>query len=280
VPSPKVAVLHVIGSGPTGPAYPLRAARTVLGRSPSCDVRLDDRRCSSRHASVLLVGDPTGTAPSICIRDLRSRNGTFVNDERITRTTWLQPPDRIRLGNTHLELELRPVFTLANAGKDAGASGLDRATLLPARPSFVAMLQYEIEEAVEADRPLAVLAVLVELPAVRAAPDAEVLDAVLSAVARALVLAVRGVDVPGRAGHDLFGVVLPGADAAAAVRVANRVRGGIARIVAGTPLAASVGVVDLAIAGTNVGPIEMLDRAEAAAKVARDAGGDGVELGR
>ena len=59
--------------------------RTLIGRSPECDVFLDDVTVSRRHAELMREGE------RFVIRDLGSLNGTFVNRRRIesacSRTT-------------------------------------------------------------------------------------------------------------------------------------------------------------------------------------------------
>jgi pSer/pThr/pTyr-binding forkhead associated (FHA) protein len=56
-----------------GRSYQVVEAGLTIGRSPSCDVVLDDHRVSSRHAWVGIVD---GKA---VLRDLESTNGTFLN---------------------------------------------------------------------------------------------------------------------------------------------------------------------------------------------------------
>ncbi|MFI5914774.1 FHA domain-containing protein [Dactylosporangium sp. NPDC051541] len=68
----------------------------TLGRhGGSATVVLDDRDVSRRHARIELAGD------ELTIADLGSTNGTFVNDERVTRRV-LAPGDRLRIGRFEL----------------------------------------------------------------------------------------------------------------------------------------------------------------------------------
>jgi pSer/pThr/pTyr-binding forkhead associated (FHA) protein len=76
----------------TGGRIDLVAGRSyVLGRGRDCDVVLEDLLSSRRHASIE-VGE------TITIRDLESRNGTFVDDARIESETALPHGSRIRVG--------------------------------------------------------------------------------------------------------------------------------------------------------------------------------------
>ncbi len=53
-------------------------ARLLVGRAPSCTLRLDEAHVSGEHATLLWTGAHWE------LRDLGSRNGTFVNGERIS----------------------------------------------------------------------------------------------------------------------------------------------------------------------------------------------------
>jgi ABC-type multidrug transport system ATPase subunit/pSer/pThr/pTyr-binding forkhead associated (FHA) protein len=63
-----------------------------IGRDASNDVVLESPNVSRFHAQVERVGQ------RFRIRDLRSANGTFVNDQRVEGEVWLQPEDEIRIG--------------------------------------------------------------------------------------------------------------------------------------------------------------------------------------
>jgi ABC-type multidrug transport system ATPase subunit len=64
----------------------------TLGRDPANDVICDNPRVSRFHAQVTRVGR------RYYITDLRSSNGTFVNDKRVEGNVWLNPQDTIRIG--------------------------------------------------------------------------------------------------------------------------------------------------------------------------------------
>jgi ABC-type multidrug transport system ATPase subunit len=63
-----------------------------IGRDPSNDVVLDSPNVSRFHAQIERVGQRHR------LRDLRSANGTYVNDQRVEGEVWLQPSDAIRIG--------------------------------------------------------------------------------------------------------------------------------------------------------------------------------------
>jgi len=64
-----------------------------IGRDSSNEVVLDSPRVSRYHAQVERVGKRHR------LTDLRSTNGTFVNDTRVEGEVWLQPSDVIRIGS-------------------------------------------------------------------------------------------------------------------------------------------------------------------------------------
>jgi hypothetical protein len=96
--------------GITGPALVVRSGggmagqsfqpedgrvRTLIGRSPECDVFLDDVTVSRRHAELVNEND------TFSIRDLGSLNGTYVNRKRIESAT-LQDGDEVQIGKYRL----------------------------------------------------------------------------------------------------------------------------------------------------------------------------------
>ena len=79
-------------SGPyTGRVFAVGAQLTV-GRSTTCDLRLDDPKVSRQHATL----DPVESV--LLVYDHASLNGTWVNDSRITGTAVLRTGDRLRIG--------------------------------------------------------------------------------------------------------------------------------------------------------------------------------------
>lgn len=68
-----------------------------IGRSTVNDVVLNDPTVSSHHA-VLTVSDHTGSE-SYRLKDLNSRNGTFVNGVKITSEVSIKSTDLLKFGN-------------------------------------------------------------------------------------------------------------------------------------------------------------------------------------
>ncbi|HEX6724396.1 MAG TPA: FHA domain-containing protein [Gaiella sp.] len=79
------------GGGRAGESFQTDGPRTLIGRSPECDVFLDDVTVSRRHAEIVQEGG------AYVIRDLGSLNGTFVNRHRI-ETSTLADDDEVQIG--------------------------------------------------------------------------------------------------------------------------------------------------------------------------------------
>jgi hypothetical protein len=83
------------GGGRAGEHFKPAGLRTLIGRSPDCDIFLDDVTVSRRHA--VLVDD----GGRFSIEDMGSLNGTFVNRERIDRAE-LEDGDEVQIGKYRL----------------------------------------------------------------------------------------------------------------------------------------------------------------------------------
>ena len=80
--------------------FAIGAEEMQIGRLPDNTVAIDNPAVSSRHASVMRVGE------SYIVKDLASTNGTFVNDERITER-FLHDGDVVQVGK-HTILFINP----------------------------------------------------------------------------------------------------------------------------------------------------------------------------
>lgn len=83
------------GGGMAGQSFQPPEGTTLIGRSPECDIFLDDVTVSRRHAELVREGD------SFTIRDLGSLNGTYVNRRRI-ESAVLSDDDEVQIGKYRL----------------------------------------------------------------------------------------------------------------------------------------------------------------------------------
>lgn len=105
-----VGFLVTFQNDPNGSFWPLHSGRLQLGRAAASganegiDVALPDPSASSRHASI--YADPaTGQA---YVEDDGSRNGTFLNEQRLAQgeRRQLRDSDRLRIGSTTFVVKL------------------------------------------------------------------------------------------------------------------------------------------------------------------------------
>ncbi len=78
--------------------FPLAAGEHLVGRAPECTVCIDDPSISRRHAMLIVKSN------TVSVRDLDSRNHTFVGREAITRETEVAVPAALRFGTVAARL--------------------------------------------------------------------------------------------------------------------------------------------------------------------------------
>jgi hypothetical protein len=95
---PGPSTLLVKGQSESKPRTVRLAASMTIGRAPECELRLDDTYTSQQHARLFAKNN------SWFVEDLGSTNGTFVNDQKLAAPAMLQPGDKVRVGQTIMEL--------------------------------------------------------------------------------------------------------------------------------------------------------------------------------
>jgi phosphoserine phosphatase RsbU/P len=84
-----MAFLELVKGSAPGAHFELNGERAVIGRSAECEISLDTPAVSRRHAAI--VQD----AGSYFVEDLNSRNGTFLNSDRVVERRPLADGDRL-----------------------------------------------------------------------------------------------------------------------------------------------------------------------------------------
>jgi hypothetical protein len=102
---------EVVDQGPIGILWVTEGPRrgqihrikhnTVIGRSQG-DILLDDPKVSSSHSKFTFEDD------KFFVWDFGTRNGTFVNGERIRAATPLEENDKIKIGDFHFIVKIMP----------------------------------------------------------------------------------------------------------------------------------------------------------------------------
>ncbi|HZW45249.1 MAG TPA: FtsK/SpoIIIE domain-containing protein [Dermatophilaceae bacterium] len=138
---PAVAVVAIVAGPDSGKEFPLRRGTAYIGRGHGCEVQVSDSSVSRRHAK-LLVADGAEVV------DLGSANGVSIGGADVARTA-LTAGDRLRLGDTELEVRL--------LGAAAGASAADSASAAFVRSPRIAPTfegsEFELPELPERPKP-------------------------------------------------------------------------------------------------------------------------------
>jgi hypothetical protein len=111
-PASSTIIVPVVPPGPTlrivvltglhrGQAFDLYPGELTIGREDGSAIMLADPMVSHTHALLRVRGDV------VTIEDLRSTNGTAVNQRAVLRPIRLSPGDRIDVGGVELLLEQR-----------------------------------------------------------------------------------------------------------------------------------------------------------------------------
>ncbi|MDA0746426.1 MAG: FHA domain-containing protein [bacterium] len=74
--------------------YLVSEADRFAGRDPLTDIVIGDEQASAKHVKI------SYREAAFHVADLGSRNGTFVNGERVTDTRRLEDEDLIKIGQT------------------------------------------------------------------------------------------------------------------------------------------------------------------------------------
>lgn len=269
-------------SGPQlGEIFALEPEREcVLGRDPTCEVRLRDTGVSRRHAGIV------AGAGAARLRDLGSTNGIFVEGVRVADCELLDG-QRVQMGmHTALKYCLCDDLEIGYQRRLAEGALLDPETGLFNRRHFDDRLSSELVTASRYTRPMSLLLAEVDgLLRVSEAHGRSAGDEALGLVSRLVKSAVRREDVLARVSADQFGVVARETPLSAGRALGERIRKAVQLghvSVRGQDLAltVSVGVIGIDAIGTYTGTrteAEVLSLAETALRRAVAAGGNRVE---
>jgi len=214
---PCVTVLTGVASGQM---FKLPRGNTVLGRAPNAEIRLVDDGVSRHHARLRLETD------KLWLDDLESRNGTFVNGQKIDKPTALADGDKLQVGRTtvlrfayHDEIDETFHESLMTSALR------DPLTKLFNKRYFLDRLDSELKFARRHTASLSLL--MLDLDHFKKVNDTHghlAGDAVLVNLANVLVRAVRNEDVVARFGGEEMAIILRAIPLEPAIQLADRLR--------------------------------------------------------
>jgi pSer/pThr/pTyr-binding forkhead associated (FHA) protein len=83
-----------------GISWRYATAEIILGRDPACDCCLDDPTVSTRHARLIYHHNQWWA------EDLRSTNGTFLNQESVSTPVVITSGDELRCGQVVVQVAI------------------------------------------------------------------------------------------------------------------------------------------------------------------------------
>jgi diguanylate cyclase (GGDEF)-like protein len=202
-----------------GHRYEITDAELVIGRGEESDIRIADNSISRRH------GRLQPKAEGVYVQDLRSTNGTFVNDEPIEGSRLLHDGDYLRVGNCIYRF-------LAGGNVEAEyheeiyrLTIIDALTQIYNQRALLEFLERELVRSARHGRPLAMLMVDIDMfKQVNYDYGHLAGDFALREMASIVNAAVRREDLFARYGGEEFAIVLVESTVKEAREVAERLR--------------------------------------------------------
>jgi two-component system cell cycle response regulator len=214
------AYLIILAGDGLGEMHQLIGDEMIIGRAGRASMLLRDDGVSRVHARLRRDGE------SFVVEDLGSRNGTFVNGNRLSAPMVVHDGDKIHVGHrTVLRLTFHDALDDAFQKQLRDAAMYDALTHVYSRRYFVDRLEAELQFATRHESPLALI--LLDLDHLKTVNDSfghAAGDRVLAELASAVQAHVRSEDLLGRIGGDEFGVLCRGTPLAVAASFAERVR--------------------------------------------------------
>ena len=92
------AKLQITGGSSAGRTIEIKLPQFVIGRATGCHLRLNSDAISRQHCAFLV------NEKEVVLKDLGSRNGTFLNDEPLKKPVVLKTGDKLQLGPLQFEV--------------------------------------------------------------------------------------------------------------------------------------------------------------------------------
>jgi diguanylate cyclase (GGDEF)-like protein len=223
-PSVREACLVVMYGESIGRRISLGPTALTIGRSAESDLQFEEESVSRNHCRI----DPTlganGAPEAWRISDLRSTNGTYVNDRGVEAAV-LNHGDHLQIGRNILKFLVSGHIESAYHEEIYRLVTTDGLTNLPNRRAFEDAMQREFSRSTRYTRPLSLL--VIDIDHFKKINDVHghlAGDAALRQFATLLKGNLRRDDVAGRMGGEEFAVLLPEIDDVGAKLAAEKLR--------------------------------------------------------
>ena len=251
---------------------PLEREEVILGRALEADVRINDTKVSRQHAQIRTVFDAETNEVNYILTDLNSRNGTFLNGQKITLET-LQNGDKITIGEHLFRFDLLDEIDFEYQKQIRRLLSHDDLTGLLSSRSFFSELRRESARATVENRGFCVLMMDVDyFKAVNDTFGHLTGSKTLEEIGLCITHSLRSGDVAARFGGEEFAAFLLDATLSQAFVAAERIRAEIENkefsvIRQGKPLETHHITISIGIATfptDSSDPIELVELADSA----------------
>ncbi len=202
-----------------GQRYLLDMPEITIGRQAANDFTIDDDSVSRTHARI------TSSGSTVTIEDLRSSNGTFVQNKPVKSRATIADGDILRVGNILLKFFANDNIENVFHDKIYRMATIDAGTKLFNKTYLLETLDSEFRYCRIHKRPLSVI--YYDLDFFKRVNDTHghiCGDYILSESAQIVKTCMRKEDILARYGGEEFVAVLPGAEVGIAGELAERIR--------------------------------------------------------
>lgn len=203
---------------------PLEREEVILGRALEADVRVNDLKVSREHAKINIFVNPEDNTENYIIRDMQSRNGTFVNGKQIVQEI-LQNGDKITIGEQIFRFDLMDEIDREYQRQIRRLLSHDDLTGLLSSRSFFSELRLESARAKHENRPFCVL--MMDIDHFKEVNDTHghlTGSKNLEEIGYCIMKTLRTGDVAARFGGEEFAAFLLDAEPAQGIIAAERIR--------------------------------------------------------
>ncbi|MBC8354819.1 MAG: FHA domain-containing protein [Planctomycetes bacterium] len=120
--------LKVLAGKNSGKELAVPVKRFLIGRGDDCHMRPKSEAISRNHCAILVSEDDD----EVIIRDLNSRNGTYLNGERLAADQSLEAGDHLQIGRLEFEIMIKnrkrvpePIAAPATISDDSASLDFD-----------------------------------------------------------------------------------------------------------------------------------------------------------
>lgn len=221
--SSRDACLVVINGADLGKKYNLAQDETMIGRSSKVDIQIDEESISRNHATIANEND------NIIIRDLRSTNGTYVNDQSIDEFS-LRDGDQVKIGRTIFKFLSGSNVEASYHDEIYRLTTTDGLTQVYNKRYFLQEMDREMSRCLRYQRDLSL--VMLDIDHFKPVNDTYghlAGDHILKQCAQRIVQTIRRDDIFARYGGEEFILLLPEVAKAQGIRTAEKIRTTIER---------------------------------------------------